>query len=278
MPGHPNLHAVAFGAAGAFAVGDDGVIMQFANGFWAAQESPSHQPLWGVWADPTSVFAVAVGSGGTVLTYNGATWSSVDTHLSTEIPLNAVWGTSSSQLFVVGGQVGGQGVVYAFNGVNWTSQLPQGTAGALFAVGGDRSGTVWAAGEGSTVWNYIGGQATWYLTTPRGPHTLLALSSVGEGAMAVGLNGKAMITLGPLATGPVWTAEDIPTTSSLLGVAGLPDGSAMVSGERGTLLLRDAHGLWANVGLPTTATLWGMATQGNTVLVVGDNGTSFIYR
>lgn len=55
--------------------------------------------LRAIWGSGSSVFAV--GAGGTILHYDGTSWSAQT--FSVPISLNGVWGTSSSNVFAVGG-------------------------------------------------------------------------------------------------------------------------------------------------------------------------------
>ena len=61
--------------------------------------SGTKYPLNGVWgSSSTDVFAV--GDEGTILHYDGSTWSPMESGLKKV--LNAVWGTSGTDVFVAG--------------------------------------------------------------------------------------------------------------------------------------------------------------------------------
>jgi hypothetical protein len=86
----------------AFAVGTHGEILRFANGIWSRHGAPTVETLSGVSGSSLSQ-VVAVGSSGTVLTYNGNAWTTV-AQSSTVADLYAVSLSSAtdSRYFVAG--------------------------------------------------------------------------------------------------------------------------------------------------------------------------------
>jgi hypothetical protein len=82
----------------------------------------------------------AVGTIGTILHYNGTTWSSVSS--GTTQSLRGVWGTSASDVWAVGGS----GTILHYNGTSWLSVTSGTRTQTLFGTWGTSSSNVWAVG------------------------------------------------------------------------------------------------------------------------------------
>jgi len=88
---------------------------------------PQGNHLRGVWGRSGSdVFAV--GDDGTILHYNGTSWSSMDSGTSEH--LNGVWGHSGSDVFAVGNG----GAILHYDGTSW-SYMFSGTSEDLYVPG-----------------------------------------------------------------------------------------------------------------------------------------------
>jgi hypothetical protein len=78
---------------------------------WTIQKIPDsvRAKLWGIWGSSSTDVFVG-GNLGTLLHYNGKTWSSMTTNVpaswTTDIWGTAIWGSSSTDVFVVGIGVG----------------------------------------------------------------------------------------------------------------------------------------------------------------------------
>src|SRR5438552_16184979 len=90
----------------------------------------------------------AVGVNGTILHYNGTSWSSVSS--GTVQNLNSVWGTSASDVWAVGDG----GTLLHYNGISWSS-VTSGTTAPLHAVWGHSAADGWDGG-GTTIFHYDG--------------------------------------------------------------------------------------------------------------------------
>ncbi len=148
-----------------FAVGADGRIVRYAGGAsWGGMSSGSTNTLRGVWGtgnDWASGDRVwAVGNSGTILVYDGSSWSSPYSKPfgSTDVTLCGVWGTggttSSDRVYAVGYRGSGsnqEGVVwyYDFDGNQWHS-MDSGTSKRLSGAWGSAANNIYAAGEGTT--------------------------------------------------------------------------------------------------------------------------------
>jgi hypothetical protein len=91
---------------------------------------------------PKSVWVV--GLSGTILHYNGATWSSVAS--GTMELLEAVGGTSASDVWAVGLF----GTILHYNGTTWSS-VSSGTTWDLGSIWGSSASDVWAVGGNGTI-------------------------------------------------------------------------------------------------------------------------------
>jgi hypothetical protein len=129
------------------AMGPAGVQAQ--EGGWQWQNPlPQGNSLYGVWGSSGSdVFAV--GYGGTILHYDGATWSPMNSGTSSS--LYGVWGDSGKDAFVVGYP----GTILHYDGATW-SAMSSGTSHWLNGVWGSSGHDVFAVGEGGTILHYSG--------------------------------------------------------------------------------------------------------------------------
>jgi hypothetical protein len=108
---------------------------------------PHLRGVWGTGPDD----AWAVGVGGLILHWDGATWS--ETASGTAGDLHAVWAASTSDAWAVGGG----GVILHWNGAAWTTVVQVGNGPGFNAVWGAGSGDVWAVGDAGTAMHWDGG-------------------------------------------------------------------------------------------------------------------------
>ena len=135
-----------------FAVGGyDGTILPYDGITWSDQTSDTPTHLFGVWGS-SSTDVFAVGNS-TILHYDGNTWSVQDSGFSGYLALRDVWGASSTDVFAVGGDTYGNSVVLHYDGSGWSRQ-PSGTTEDLGCVWGSSSTDVFAVGSfGSSVYD-----------------------------------------------------------------------------------------------------------------------------
>ena len=81
------------GASDIFAVGDFGTILHYDGSSWTYQDSATDQHLWGVWGSSGSE-VFAVGHKGTIVRYDGSSWRAEAS--GTTEGLQAVWGAGTS--------------------------------------------------------------------------------------------------------------------------------------------------------------------------------------
>jgi hypothetical protein len=121
---------------------------------WCREASPTTAHLRSVWArSPSDVWAV--GDQATVLHFDGARWSAVNTGLVDD--LYGVWASGPADVWVVGGSgfpSGPIGVVARFDGSAWT--VVQRNIPRVDAVWGTSASDVWFAGPGGAMHHWDG--------------------------------------------------------------------------------------------------------------------------
>ena len=110
---------------------------------------PQGNQLFGVWAGSSSdVFAV--GYIGTIIHYNGSSWSAMKSDTTNYLAVTGVWGSSSSDVFAVGTYT-----ILHYNGISW-SAMSGGSGKTLHGVWGTSSSDVFAVGSSGTILHYNG--------------------------------------------------------------------------------------------------------------------------
>ncbi|MFC2000483.1 nuclear transport factor 2 family protein [Chloroflexota bacterium] len=99
-----------------------------AGGTWSEMSSGTTSDLCGIWgSSSTDVFAV--GYDGTILHYDGISWSAMASAPTNNSVLRNAWGSSSSDVFVVGFS----GKIFHYNGTSW-SAMDSGTTTHLYGT------------------------------------------------------------------------------------------------------------------------------------------------
>lgn len=224
---------------------------------------PQGQSLTDVWGThPRRVWAV--GSGGTALQFDGASWIRRD--LPTQESLLGIWGSDDDDIFVVGTG----GLILHFDGSVWTRQ-ESGTTASLSGVWGSGPDDVYAVGQSGTVLHYDG--TRW---EPRSFNPSLHMISVwGRGpseVYVVAFPGRIYRFDG--------TAWDLVNPDTPLATArrvwGPPEGDLLAFGYSRTVQRFDGTSWspWltipANHGPVTVHDLWG--TSLDDLHMVGDSG------
>jgi hypothetical protein len=203
----------------------------------------------------------AVGDFGTILHYNGTTWSPMSSGTSDQ--LVGVWGTGD----VSGGTatdvfaVSNNGTILHYGGSVW-STMPGNANGFLYDVWGSSSHDVFAASGHGTILHYDG--AAWSPMNSGASSNLLAVwGASGSDVFAVGGNGT-ILHYDP--------ARDTAQQAAVLGAAG-PGGSRWSPMNSGVQIKLD--GIWGAPGSPPGNDSGTGGTGG--VFVVGNLGTILHY-
>lgn len=255
--------------------------------------------LFGVWLNtPTNIYAV--GAGGSVLNYNGSTWSTVAAGFAPGQTLYSVFGTGPSDVWTVGAAFSAH-----FNGASWTPvSVPAGTyygvweasptnayavgtsilqnpgtgwatetnptANTLRSVWGADSADVWAVGDGGTIL-FNPGTGTW---TAQASCTTNQLRSVwgtsATNVYAVGAAGSACHFDG---TGWSAVTVGVSPTTYLEAVGGSSATDVWVVSPTG--LTSHFNGTaWSQTQNPVGTTLLGVTSgSASSVAIVGNHGT-----
>jgi hypothetical protein len=167
-----------------FGVGTQGTSKFGPPGGWQPLPTPVANDLWAVWGtSDRNVYAV--GEFGTVLRYDGTSWSQVP-GIPTGQSLNGIWGTSPSNIVAVGDF----GTIVRFDGSAWSLEN-SGTTEHLIQVHGTGGSDVYAVGFNGTVLHFDG--STWQreaegLTT----NNLLGVAALCDKVFAVGDGGVVL--------------------------------------------------------------------------------------
>lgn len=259
----PSLWGVhAFAPDFAVAVGQGGTILEWNGDTWSQPQG----------ADPTASWNALVGVGGTLALVGdngkasiarGSNFTAVQT--GTTFHLNGVHMTSENDFVAVGDS----GVILSGAGTSW-SRAQSGTGSDLVDVHGE-AGDLYAVGDGGTVLHFDG--AGWTSVTNAATDNLMAVWRVSsDEVVAMGRGGK--IATGNAATG-FTEAGVLPGGGDVLDLWLSPDGTRMVAvGQNGRIHEKLGNGEWAQVESPTSQTLdaiWGSASDD--IWVAGRAGT-----
>ncbi|MFC1505318.1 tandem-95 repeat protein, partial [Thermodesulfobacteriota bacterium] len=152
--GRSGILRAVWGASGyVYAVGDDGVVLRrIGSGAWSSISSSENAPLYGIWGSAyNNVYAV--GLYGTIIRWNGSSWSSVDTVIDKVVNWNAVTDLGLSPEGNVYASTNRQGIFASGNGgLSWINMdAPPYTVYAVDAgsvVSGGDGGGFSLSGEG----------------------------------------------------------------------------------------------------------------------------------
>lgn len=176
----------AFGFSGDFfVVGTGGTILEKlpGNSTLVPRTSGTTQTLYGVWGNLYESMW-AVGAAGTILKWNGSSFSVEQSPTSGDI--DAIWGSSSSDIWAPTRQ----GEILHFDGVTWSVAYK--SQQELFGISGSDSLNVWAVGAAGTILRWDG--KSWK-QEPSGTKTdLLGVWANGDRTVwAVGKDGAAYL-------------------------------------------------------------------------------------
>jgi hypothetical protein len=131
-----------------YAVGTGGTVLHYDGVAWRTLDSGTDAELFGIWGAAPDDVFFA-GTGGTILRYDGTTFTPLDA--GTTRDLWWLWGSSASDVFAVGYR----GIILHFNGTLW-EEMTSGTVQYLYCVWGSAPDDVFAVGGTGTVLHYDG--------------------------------------------------------------------------------------------------------------------------
>ncbi len=162
-----------------FAVGNNGVILEYNGTNWVSMASPTTKVLNSV-SVVSANEAWAVGANGTILKFNGTSWSTVtspSTNTLNEITMLSTNGSTASNGWIVGNN----GTILTYNGSTWSST----TVGSntLLSVSYFNANDVWAVGANGTGIHWDG--SSWSTLSTGTSLQLNAISLVSSGSTPV---------------------------------------------------------------------------------------------
>ena len=172
------------------------------SGEWTRIQANTTFNLNGVFG--AASYAHAVGANGTLIRYDGSTWSLV--HTPTTMSLNAVWAASASQAFMVGDN----GNIFRYDG-SAAVREPSITSANLNGVWGVSSSDVIAVGDNGNIFEFDGD--IWVRAASVTASRLRGVHSADGVTFAVGDNGIVLRR-----TDSGWVRMDTPTTRNLFAV------------------------------------------------------------
>lgn len=131
-----------------YAVGNGGAIIHYNGATWSPLTSGTTNDLLDVWAARDSN-VFAVGRGGVILHWNGSFWAPQASGTTND--LNGIWGTSGQDVFAVGVN----GTILHYNGTAW-SPMTSGTQLPLNDVWGSSACNVFVVGHRGTILHFDG--------------------------------------------------------------------------------------------------------------------------
>ncbi len=164
--GTSNLYDIWGSAADTiFAVGSNGTILRYNGSNWQSMSGNTSETLYGVWGTTgMNVFwggtltltwltpgnnVFAVGDNGTILHYDGNSWTTMSNSASDH--LRSIWGNCGISLFTIGDS----GEFGYYNSGCWTfTFMDSGTDQNLYSVWGSSTSDVFAVGENGTILHY----------------------------------------------------------------------------------------------------------------------------
>ncbi|MBZ4422498.1 hypothetical protein [Myxococcus sp. RHSTA-1-4] len=132
-----------------YAAGNGGTVLRYDGQTWSREDTPTRATLRGMWMDDAGTRWV-VGDEGTILRRTEASGAWAKVDSPTQLRLNAVSGSGPDDVVAVGEQ----GTVLSWNGASWSS-VDAGTQASLKSVWSAGSDDHWMVGEGGTALHWV---------------------------------------------------------------------------------------------------------------------------
>ncbi len=191
------------GASNVYAVGDNGTVLRWDGSSWSAETSGTTAKLTSIWGSSASDIWIA---GESILLHgNGSTWTE-DAYGTTNCCWAGIWASGPSDVWAVG-----EGIVVRWNGSAW-GPVAGAPTGVNNAVWGTSATNVFIADLNTAISHWNG--TAWSSDATGGTRGFWALWGTGPGDVwAGGMNDVAHYD------GSTWTATPL-TTTRRLGVWG----------------------------------------------------------
>ena len=227
----------------AFAVGATGEVLRFGSGSWVRQTVPTSESLSGV-TGSTGSTVVAVGTFGTVLSYNGSTWTTVNSNgVVADLYSASAVSASDTRVYIASDD----GLLLLNNGVLTRMTTPY--TPRMFSVSVDAAGQVWAGGQRGSVQRLASGS---WETISLAPDLIDAWTTSASNSWAVGEFGFIYRW-----NGSSWARQATATTTTLNAVWGASATEAFAAGDNGTMLRFDGTA-WSAMSFPSTSSVYGL--------------------
>jgi len=211
-----------------WAVGAEGTILFYDGSSWTRQDGPVGT-YYDIYAlDVNNVWAV--GYDGAIAHFNGSDWE--DQSLSDLLPLSGVYAADATHVWAVGGY----GSIYFYDGAGWLRQYASSTILSFESVSGTDATHVWAVGGKRVGSAFVGGSAyfdgtSWTEIATGATSTLFGVSALdGKHVWAVGGGGEIRFF-----NGSVWSKQASGTDEIIEGVYAYGGNKALAVTEGGTV-------------------------------------------
>lgn len=270
--GYPTEAVWGSSSSDVFAVGDYGSILHYNGTTWSPMASGTEEHLSGIWGSAAND-VFAVGDYGTILHYNGTAWSLMDS-ADAGGDRTGIWGSAANDVFAVNEN----GTILHYDGTAW-SLMYTGTDEQFWGIWGSAPNDVFAVGNkgffGGLIMHYNG--IAWSQMAYGGSD----LDWIGgTSANDVYANGGSEIRHYNGSSWALMDYNELFDNEVLLGggVWGSAANEIFAVGEQGTILHYNGTS-WASMISGTTAnfhSIWGSAA--NDVFAVAGDGTIMHYN
>lgn len=229
--GTATLYALSGSALNdAWCVGSNGTILHWDGSTWSLVDSGTSNDLYGVCAYNRSL-AYAVGQEGVILKWDGGTWK--PQHSPTALDLTAISCAGAVPVAVGAGGV----IVRSVGGLQWSVDLSP-VVTDLTGIALENTGQGWAVGETGTLLRYDG--TSWNIVTPPVVADFTAIWELPNGHVSVvGKSGHIIFY-----NGATWATQASGVTYDLQAVWGASDTAIYAAGTNSPTLFY--NGSWAN--------------------------------
>lgn len=165
LPQGNELYAVfGISASDIFAVGQAGTIVRYNGSTWSFMDSGTNEVLSAVWGSAGNN-VYAVGNRGLILKYNGSSWAVDYVYPDTSVNLNSIFGFSATDVYA-----GGAGVMLHYDGTRW-SMMEIGRAGYIKGIWGTSHSNLYAVDNLGLIHKYNG--SVWTVAADYSPDAML---------------------------------------------------------------------------------------------------------